>query len=70
MNCLEFRRQLGVEPQSAAADFVRHRSECARCAEAAARAAEFETALRRALHVDAAPQHAESILFAQATRQN
>ena len=70
MNCLEFRRQLGVEPQSAAADFVRHRSECARCAEAAARAAEFETALRRALHVDAAPQLAESILFAQATRQN
>ena len=70
MNCLEFRRQLGTEPLSAAADFVRHKHDCARCAEAAARAAGFEAALRRALQVDAAPQLAESILLAQATRQN
>jgi hypothetical protein len=70
MNCLEFRRQLGVDPQSAAGDFVRHRQECARCAEAAARAAEFEGALRRALHVAPSPQLAESILLAQATQQN
>jgi hypothetical protein len=70
MNCLEFRRQLGTEPQSTAAEFVRHRSECARCAEAAARAAEFEAALRRALQVEASPQLAESILLAQATQQN
>src|SRR5690348_12909032 len=69
MNCLEFRRQLGVDPQSAAADFVRHRQECARCAEAAARAMEFEAALRRALNVEPATQLAESILLAQATQQ-
>ena len=70
MNCLEFRRELGSEPLSAGAEFVRHKHECARCADAAARAADFEAALRRALHVDAAPQFAESILLAQATRQN
>jgi hypothetical protein len=70
MNCLEFRRQLGIDPLSPAADFVRHRQECARCAEAAARAAEFEAALRRALQVEPLPQLAESILLAQATQQN
>ena len=70
MNCLEFRRLLGSEPLSSTAEFVRHRHECARCADAAARAADFEAALRRALHIDAAPQFAESILLAQATRQN
>jgi hypothetical protein len=69
MNCIEFRRQLGVDPQTNAADFVRHRQECARCAEAAGRAAEFEAALRRALQVAPSPQLAESILLAQATQQ-
>lgn len=70
MNCLEFRRQLGIEPLSTAQEFVRHRHDCARCADAAARAAAFESALRRALQVSASPQLAESILLAQATRQN
>lgn len=70
MNCLEFRRQLGIDPQSIAADFVRHRAECPRCAEAATRAQEFDAALRRALQVEAPPQLAESILLAQATQQN
>ena len=69
MNCLEFRRQLGVDPQPAGADFARHRQECARCAEAAARAVDFEAALRRALNVEPAAQLAESILLAQATQQ-
>jgi len=69
MNCLEFRRQLGVDPQSAGADFTRHRQECARCAEAGTRAVEFEAALRRALNVEPSTQLAESILLAQATRQ-
>jgi Protein of unknown function (DUF3379) len=69
MNCLEFRRQLGVDPQSSGADFVSHRQECARCAEAAARAVEFEAALRRALNVAPSAHLAESILLAQATRQ-
>jgi len=70
MNCLEFRRQLGIDPLSPAAEFAQHRHECARCAEAAARAAEFEAALRRALQVEPSPQLAESILLAQATQQH
>jgi hypothetical protein len=69
MNCLEFRRQLGIDPLSGAADFVSHRQECARCADAAARALEFESALRRALSVEPTTQLAESILLAQATQQ-
>lgn len=69
MNCLEFRRQLGIDPQSTATDFVGHRQECARCAEAAARALEFEAALRRALSVEPTTKLAESILFVQATQQ-
>ena len=69
MNCLEFRRQLGIDPQSVAADFASHRQECARCAEAAARALEFEAALRRALSVEPSTKLAESILLAQATQQ-
>src|SRR5512143_1624063 len=69
MNCLEFRRQLGIDPQSTATDFVSHRQECARCAEAAARALEFEAALRRALSVEPSTKLAETILFAQATQQ-
>jgi len=70
MNCIEFRRQLGIDPHTAVAGFVRHRQECARCADAAARATEFEAALRHALHVAPSPQLAESILLAQATQQN
>lgn len=70
MNCLEFRRLLGSDPHAAAPGFVRHRQDCARCADAAARALEFEATLRRALHVEAAPEFADSILLAQATRQN
>jgi hypothetical protein len=69
MNCLEFRRQLGIDPQSTSAEFASHRQECARCAEAAARALEFEAALRRALSVEPATKLAESILLAQATLQ-
>jgi hypothetical protein len=69
MNCLEFRRRLGVDPLSTAADLAQHRQQCPRCAEAAARAAEFEVALRRALNVESPPHLAESILLAQATRQ-
>ena len=69
MNCLEFRRLLGSDPQSDVVDFVRHRQECARCAEAAARALEFDSSLRRALAIEAPTALAESILLAQATRQ-
>jgi len=67
MNCLDFRRQLSIDPQSAAADFARHRQECPRCAEALERALAFEGTLRNALDVPVPGQLADSILLAQAT---
>ncbi|HZP66277.1 MAG TPA: DUF3379 family protein [Rudaea sp.] len=67
MNCLEFRRQLGVDPQSASPEFGEHRQQCARCAEAHAGALAFESSLRRALAVPAPAQLADSILLAHET---
>jgi hypothetical protein len=69
MNCLEFRRQLAIDPQCAEVDFVQHRQECARCAEACAQANAFEDSLRQTLAITVPPQLAESILLAHATRQ-
>src|SRR5436305_11149530 len=67
MNCLDFRRQLNIDPQTAAAEFARHRQECARCAEALERALAFEGDLRQALLVPVPAQLADSVLLAQAT---
>jgi len=69
VNCVEFRRQLAIEPQATAADFVRHRTECPRCAEAQARALAFEGELVRALSVAVPAQLAEAILLAQTTAE-
>ena len=69
MNCLEFRRQLSVDPQCGEVDFAHHARECARCAEACERANGFESSLRQALAIAPPPQLAESILLAHATRQ-
>src|SRR5512141_2721908 len=69
MNCLEFRRQLAIDPQCGEVDFVQHRQECTRCAEACAQASAFEGSLRRALAIAAPAQLAESVLLAHATRQ-
>ena len=69
MNCLEFRRQLAVDPQCNEVDFAQHRQECTRCAEACAHANAFEGSLRKALAVKTPPQLAESVLLAHATRQ-
>jgi hypothetical protein len=69
MNCVEFRRQLTIDPHADAADFVRHRAECARCAEAAERALDFDRTLRRALEVAPPTQLVEAVLLAQATEQ-
>jgi Protein of unknown function (DUF3379) len=69
MNCVEFRRKLGIDPQSAAADFLRHRGECARCAEAGERACAFDRDLRRALNVAVPAQLADSLLLAQTTAE-
>lgn len=69
MNCLEFRRELNIHPQSTDADFVAHTRECPRCAQAQAQALAFEASLGRALNVSAPANLAESILLAQATEQ-
>ena len=69
MNCVEFRRQLAIDPHASAADFVQHRAECPRCAEAHARALTFEHGLARALNVAVPAQLAEAILFAQTTAE-
>jgi hypothetical protein len=69
MNCLEFRRELQIQPQSGDAEFLRHARECARCAEAQNRALAFEAALKSALAVPAPAQLAEAILLKQATDQ-
>lgn len=69
MNCVEFRRQLAIDPQATAADFVQHRAECPRCAEAHARALAFEGGLARALNVAVPKQLADAILLAQTTAE-
>lgn len=70
MDCLEFRRQLNIDPNCSDAGFVQHRQQCPRCAEAQDRARAFENKLRRALDVPVPQQLAESILLAQATDQH
>jgi len=69
MNCVEFRRELGIDPHSRADDFLRHRAECARCAAAAERAYAHERELARALAIDVPPQLADKLLLAQTTAE-
>lgn len=69
MNCLEFRRELNIHPQSIDAAFVAHARECPRCAQAQADALAFEATLGRALAITVPANLAESILLAQATQQ-
>ena len=67
MNCVEFRRELGINPHSRAEEFLCHRAECPRCAAAAARAHAHEHELRRALAIDVPTQLADKLLLAQTT---
>jgi len=69
MNCLEFRRELNIHPQSNDAAFVAHARECPRCAQAQADALAFEATLGRALAIPVPANLSESILLAQATQQ-
>jgi len=69
MNCVEFRRQLLLDPQVDDAQFRQHASDCMRCAEAQQRALGFESALRSALAVPVPAQLAEAILLRQTTEQ-
>lgn len=65
MNCLEFRRLVEIQPDSTDAEFLRHKRECARCAEAAARAARFSDALAEAARVETPENLSSRILLKQ-----
>jgi len=67
MNCLEFRRLLGIEPASGRSDFLSHRDSCSSCAEAFARAVAFEADLKRSLAVAVPDGLADNILLRQTT---
>jgi len=67
MDCLEFRRRLGSDPQARDPDMRAHREVCAACAAAYARAQRFEHDLTDALTVGVPANLAESVLLAQAT---
>jgi hypothetical protein len=69
MNCLEFRRELLIDPHSSNSEFVAHAHACTGCAQALQRAQAFETSLKSALAIAPPPQLAEKILLRQATEQ-
>jgi len=65
MDCLEFRRRLGSEPQVVDAEARAHLGGCAACAAAAAAALAFEARLTNALAVAVPGDLASRILAAQ-----
>ncbi|BFI97529.1 MAG: hypothetical protein RSP_30390 [Rhodanobacter sp.] len=67
MDCLEFRRRLGAEPQTRDPELLAHRDECAACAAAWERARAFERELHAALTVPVPAGLADRVLLAQAT---
>ena len=67
MDCLEFRRRLGAEPHSRAAELLAHRDSCPACAAAWERAQAFERELHAAFEVPVPEGLAERVLLAQAT---
>lgn len=69
MECLEFRRQLGIDPRHESAAMTAHKRECAGCAEAQARALGFEMQVRRAMNVPVPAGLADRILLAQTTME-
>ncbi|HEX5354433.1 MAG TPA: DUF3379 family protein [Rhodanobacteraceae bacterium] len=69
MDCLEFRRRLGSDPQTRDPEFLAHRDSCrAGCAESWRRAQRFERRVMDALKsIETPPDLAERVLLAQAT---
>jgi hypothetical protein len=65
MDCLEFQRRLGSDPQVADADARAHLAACAECAASAAQAQAFERRLSGALAVPVPTALAERILLAR-----
>jgi hypothetical protein len=67
MNCLEFRRHLASDPRARQVDFIAHREQCGRCAEAQARALAFEDRLGRSLAVPVPEGLSDRVLLRQST---
>jgi hypothetical protein len=67
MDCLEFRRRLGVDPHANDRQAREHLQSCPFCAEAFARAQAFEARLASALTVTVPDGLADRILLAQLT---
>jgi len=65
MNCIEFRRVLLTEPNTADAEFAEHRRSCPECAEAIERSMHFEDVLRQAVNVRVPEYLASRILLKQ-----
>lgn len=65
MNCLEFRRLVEIDPEFKEPDFRRHKAECGLCAELAARALHFSSALHAAARVEAPENLSQRILLRQ-----
>ncbi len=70
MECLEFRRLLGIDPQVTDAAARAHVETCPRCQSAMAEAQEFDARLARALAVPVPDGLTDRIILAQATVQH
>ena len=69
MNCLEFRRQLGIDPRCRDSAFLAHRDSCPACAAACARALAFDADLERAMARAVPEGLADRIVLAQTTAE-
>lgn len=69
MDCLEFRRRLGAEPRSDAADMRAHRARCPLCQAAWQRAQAFEDHLLQAMRVPLPENLIDRLLLTQNTAQ-
>ncbi|HEV7779260.1 MAG TPA: DUF3379 family protein [Luteibacter sp.] len=67
MNCLQFRRQIGAEPQSRDPELLAHRDECAQCMAVWQRAQRFEQELMAAMAVTVPEGLVDRVLLAQST---
>jgi hypothetical protein len=65
MNCLEFRRCCLADPGNQDGEFVRHKRECAACAEFAARMSQVDKTVAEALQVEVPENLASRIILRQ-----
>ena len=69
MDCLEFRRLLGIDPRVTGAEARAHLDTCPRCADAVARAQAFDARIARAMTIAVPEGFADRILLAQLTAE-